>query len=103
MGFPGGSQVNNLPAMQETVDSIPGWGRSGERRHATHFSILVWRIPWTEEPEELQSTGPQRVGHDQSALAQIFFTKPDQFLKRQFDSSNSRNLNFSAAWYQKLP
>ena len=59
MRFPGGSQVNNLPTMQETVDSIPGWGRSREGRHTTHFSILVWRIPWTEEPGE--STGPQRV------------------------------------------
>ena len=31
---------------------------------ATHFSILAWRIPWTEEPGGLQSMGSQRVGHD---------------------------------------
>ena len=31
---------------------------------ATHSSILVWRIPWTEEPGQLQSTGSQRVGHN---------------------------------------
>ena len=31
---------------------------------ATHSSILVWRIPWTEEPGELQSMGSQRVGRD---------------------------------------
>ena len=31
---------------------------------ATHFSILAWRIPWTEEPDGLQSMGSQRVGHD---------------------------------------
>ena len=31
---------------------------------ATHFSILAWRIPWTEEPGGLQSIGLQRVGHD---------------------------------------
>ena len=31
---------------------------------ATHSSILAWRIPWTEEPGELQSTESQRVGHD---------------------------------------
>ena len=30
---------------------------------ATHSSILAWRIPWTEEPGELQSTGSQRVGY----------------------------------------
>ena len=33
-------------------------------RHGTHFSILVWRIPWTEEPGGLQSIGSQRVGHN---------------------------------------
>ena len=31
---------------------------------ATNSSILAWRIPWTEEPGGLQSTGSQRVGHD---------------------------------------
>ena len=30
----------------------------------THFNILAWRIPWTEEPGELQSAGSQRVAHD---------------------------------------
>ena len=34
-----------------------------ERGVATHSSILAWRIPWTEEPCELQSTGLQRVGY----------------------------------------
>ena len=35
-----------------------------EEGMATHFSILAWRIPGTEEPGELQSIGSQRVGHD---------------------------------------
>ena len=35
---------------------------------ATHSSILAWRIPWTEEPGGLQSTGSQRVGHDGAYL-----------------------------------
>ena len=30
----------------------------------THSSILAWRIPWTEEPDLLQSTGSQKVGHN---------------------------------------
>ena len=30
----------------------------------THSSILVWRLPWTEEPGGLQSIGSQRVGHN---------------------------------------
>ena len=36
---------------------------------ATHSRILAWRIPWTEEPGGLQSTGLQRIGHDRSNLA----------------------------------
>ena len=35
-----------------------------EEGTATRSSILAWRIPWTEEPGELQSMGLQRVGHD---------------------------------------
>ena len=35
-----------------------------ERETATHFGILAWRIPWTEDPGRLQSTGSQRVGHN---------------------------------------
>ena len=34
-----------------------------EKEMATHSSILVWRIPWMEEPGRLQSMGWQRVGH----------------------------------------
>ena len=35
-----------------------------ENAMATHSSILAWRVPWPEEPGELQSTGSQRVRHD---------------------------------------
>ena len=35
-----------------------------EKEIATHSSILIWRIPWIEEPGGLQSMGFQRVGHD---------------------------------------
>ena len=44
------------------TSSAPGSGRSPGGM-ATHSSILVWRIPWTEEPGGLQSTELQRVGH----------------------------------------
>ena len=47
------------------VGSILGSGRSpGGEDMATDSSILAWRIPWTEEPGELQSMQSQRVGHD---------------------------------------
>ena len=40
-----------------------------EKAMAPHSSTLAWKIPWTEEPGELQSMGSHRVGHDQSDLA----------------------------------
>ena len=56
--------VKNLPMMQET--QVQSLGREGplEKGMAAHSSILAWRIPWTEEPGELQSMGSQRVGHN---------------------------------------
>ena len=35
-----------------------------EKEMETHSSILVWKIPWTEEPGGLQSMGSQRVRHN---------------------------------------
>ena len=40
-----------------------------EEGMATHSSILAWRIPWTEEPGRVQSTGWQRVRHERNDLA----------------------------------
>ena len=40
------------------------WEDPLEEGVATHSSIFAWRIPWTEEPGGLQSTGSQRAGHD---------------------------------------
>ena len=56
--------VKNLPAMQETWVRSLGWEDPLEKEMATHSSILVWKIPWTEEPSRLQSMGSQRVGDD---------------------------------------
>ena len=41
--------------------SIPGWGDPLEEGTAAHCSILVWEIPWTEEPGGLQSLGSQET------------------------------------------
>ena len=57
-------RVKCLPAMQETWVWSLGREYPLEKEMATHSSILAWRIPWTEEPGGLQSTGLQRVGHD---------------------------------------
>ena len=59
VGFPGGTAVKTPPANAGGVgdmSSIPGL--------ATHSSMPSWKIPWTEEPGELQSVGSQRVGHN---------------------------------------
>ena len=56
--------VKNLLAMQETWVQSLGWEDPLQKGMATHFSILAWRTPWTEEPGGLQSMGSQRVWHD---------------------------------------
>ena len=45
---------------------VPSWGWEDplEEGMAIHSSILARRIPWTEEPGRLESTGPQRVRHN---------------------------------------
>ena len=64
MGFPGMSVVKILPTTQETRVRSLGQEDPLEKEMATHSSILAWRIPWTEEPDRLQSMGSQRVGLD---------------------------------------
>ena len=68
MGFPGGSVVKNLPANAELQEM---WAQSLcqedslEEEIATHSSILVWKMPWTEEPGRLHSPwGHKRVRYD---------------------------------------
>ena len=58
-----------MQEMQETWVRSLGWEDPLEEGVATHSGILAWRIPWTEEPEGLQSMGSQRVRHDESNLA----------------------------------
>ena len=60
MGFSSGSAVKNLPAKQETWVRPLGQEDPLENEMATHFSVLAWEIPWTEEPDRLQSMGLQR-------------------------------------------
>ena len=56
--------VKGLPAMWESRIWSLGWEDPLEKEMATHSSTLTLKIPWTEEPGRLQSTGSQRVGHD---------------------------------------
>ena len=56
--------VKNPPANARDVGLIPGLEDPLEKETATHSSVLAWRIPCTEEPGGLLSTGLKRVGHD---------------------------------------
>ena len=60
---PVAQMVRNLPAMQETWVQSLGWEDPLEKEMAAHSSILAWKIPWTEEPDRLQSMGLRRVRH----------------------------------------
>ena len=51
-GFPGGSAVKNLPAKQEMWALSLGWEDPLEKEMTT-FSILAWKMPWTEAPGRL--------------------------------------------------
>ena len=54
--------VKNLPAMQEMHIRSLGLKDALRKGTATHFDILSWRIPWTEEPGGIQSTGCRESG-----------------------------------------
>jgi len=65
MWFPSGSGVKNPPASAgETWVQSLGQEDPLGKVMATHFTILAWRIPWTEEPGRLQPIGLHRVRHD---------------------------------------
>ena len=65
-------RLKHLPPMRETRV----WSLSREdpleKEMAIHSSILAWRIPWTEKPSRLQSTGSQRVGHNWATSPSLF-------------------------------
>ena len=53
-----------MQKLQEMQIRSLGQEEPLEEAIATHSSILAWKIPWTEEPDGLQSMGSQTVGHD---------------------------------------
>ena len=90
-GF-GGSDGRNLPAVQESQFWSLDQEDPLEEEMATHASILDWRIPWTEEPDGLQTMGSQRVGHNwviniQAILKALWLRKEPRF------GNTNRHLN----------
>ena len=67
--------LSGKESVCDAGDRVRSVGREDplEEERATHFSILAWEIPWTEEPSGYSPWGPKRVGHD---LA----TKPQQLI-----------------------
>ena len=64
--------VKNLHAMQETQVWSQGQEDLLEKGMAIHSSIPAWRIPWTEEPDKLQSMGSQRITHNWATAIYIY-------------------------------
>ena len=64
ISFPGGTVIKNLSAKQEIWVWLLVREDPLEREIATYSSILSGKIPWTEEPGELQPMGWKRVGHN---------------------------------------
>ena len=56
--------VKSLPAIRETQVQSLSWEDPLEKGKATYSSILAWRIPWTEDPDGLQSMGSKRIRHN---------------------------------------
>ena len=84
--------VKRLPPMRETRVWFLGQEDPLEKEMAIHSSTLAWKIPWTEEPNRLQSTGSQRVGHDWAT----FFHFPS------FDHSDISPLSFHNSTHPAL-
>ena len=62
-GFSGGSDGKESACNAGDLRLIPGWEDPLEEGMAVYSSILAWRIPWTEEPDRLQSIRSQGVRH----------------------------------------
>ena len=108
-GIPGATSVKEPACQCRQLKEMWVWslGRKGplEEDVATLSSILVWRIPWTEETGGPQSIGSQRVGHDWNNLACTHIGSMNAW-KKKFQKTLINNL-FSLlgrknAYYSKL-
>ena len=97
--------VKGLPAMRETRVRFLGWEDPLEKEMAIHSSTLAWKIPWTEEPDRLQSMGSQRVGHDwATSLSLSFLTIYKTLLSWFFSQTLSPSVPITVFFHpKKLP
>ena len=73
--------VKSLPAMWETRVRFLGREDPLEKEMAIHSSTRAWKIPWTEEPDRLQSMGSQRVRHNWATSIFLSFFRVEYFSK----------------------
>ena len=64
VGFPWWSNGKEFICKEGDPSLIPNQKNTLEKGMTTHFSILAWTTPWTEDPGRLQSVWLQKVGHD---------------------------------------
>ena len=83
--------------MSETWVQSLGWEDHLEKRMAIHSSFLAYRIPWTEEPDRLQSMGPQRVGQDW-ATSQTGSKKEKEYVKAAYCHPTYLTYMKSTSW-----
>ena len=76
MDFPGGSDGKVSVYNAGDPGLIPGLERSPGEGKAIHSRTMAWKIPWTEEPCGLQSTGSQRFGHDRVTSLYMSWAEP---------------------------
>ena len=91
-----------MEEMQETQVQSLGSEEPLEKGMATHSSILAWRIPWTEEPGELQSIRSRRVRCDWSNLAHARMLKNKQTKKPTREMSWEALVEKKTEWGVRL-
>ena len=70
--------VKNLPANAGDIEmQVPSLGPEDPLKEglSNHYSLLAWRIPWTEEPVGLRPIGSQRILHDKLLSTSVQFSR----------------------------
>ena len=93
-------RVKRLPAVWETWVQSLGREDHLEKELATHSSTLAWKIPWTEDPDRIQSMGSQRAGQDwaTSLSLSVFHQAPstmDEISQWKFRTLSTKEKIFS--------
>ena len=73
MGFPKGSAGKESACNAGDMGWIPKSGRFPGGGNGNPFQCSCLKIPWTEEPDGLQSMGSQRVGHDWACMHYYYY------------------------------